>query len=223
MMSKIWLASLLLLLCTPDPPLKTIRKKFGSANMLSEEYQVLRSDKNIRHGFYRSYFYRSRDQRKAIKKGIDSLAAFTKQTGRYHHGQMHGEWTEYASPERLRSKGLYNMGKKTGVWQIVHENGAVIEQYDHETRKRLPPIISVPLKYPARAREQQQEGTVMLTYSVNEQCILQHITVLQTANEACDNEARRVLKKYYEYMNRYGPPNACIAKVDTFEVKFVLD
>lgn len=86
-------------------------------------YQVLKSDKDIKHGDYKmtNTFY---------KQVIVS--------GSYNHGRKDGLWEEWVvNSSKLKSKGVYNNGKKIGVWEYSDILGKPLHTYNYKTNTLL--------------------------------------------------------------------------------------
>lgn len=104
-------------------------------NLYTEEYYVLKSDKNIRHGSYVKY-----------KSFLGQFLVF--ESGFYENGLKHGLWEYYghSSANRsffsryiwLKEKGYYAFGKKNGVWSTYYfdttSNEVSYEKYRHKNR-----------------------------------------------------------------------------------------
>jgi len=217
--------SILTLLCWPSwgQRIKTVVIKKGRPKQVTEQYSILRSDKATRHGPCISYFYLTEKQRRAVRKGRDSLARYVRQRGAYLMGEKHGEWAEFSSPGVLHIKGHYEQGRKAGIWLTTKEGGEVLERYDHSTGQKLTPEIHVKVRYPTVAREFAIQGTVVISYEVGANCLLTKMGIIQSVSAACDQEATRVLQTFYSHMKRYGPSSGCEPRSDTFKVSFKLE
>ncbi len=202
---------------------KPVLKKFPHSRQVAECYQVLKSNKEIKHGDYVSYFPLQKEQYKSVKKVADSLEHFVKQRGIYQYGKKHGAWVEFSSPGILYSKGEYDQGKQTGVWITSRENGEVMERYDHTSRQKLVPEIRIRVKYPPKARTAGIQGEVLIQYRLQADCSVSDLQVVQSLSAECDREATQKLLKYYRYLKTYGPAQGCEAKTDTFKVSFKLE
>jgi len=202
---------------------KRIVQKFNRSKQISARYYVLASNKTIKHGTYIAYFSFHKEQEQAVKQGRDLLEHYIKQRGAYTNGKKHGEWVEYSQPGILYSRGTYEQGQKVGIWATSKANGEVIERYDYSTRQKLVPEIRINIIYPPKARKTGMQGTVMVQYQVQTDCSVTDLKVLQNLSAECDQEATRVVLKYYKYLQEYGPPLGCEAKTDTFKVEFKLE
>jgi antitoxin component YwqK of YwqJK toxin-antitoxin module len=98
---------------------ETERKVVRAKNGDKEEFYVLKSDNNIRHGEYE-------------KKGY-----FSHVIGTYKNGMRDGLWTEYSNGSKLRSKGTYANNERIGVWKFYSWEGELEQEYDFTTRELL--------------------------------------------------------------------------------------
>jgi hypothetical protein len=200
---------------------KLIEIKFHDSKQIQERYLVLKSNKQIKHGEYISYFRMTPDQARNLKDGISKLEQFIRINGAYKNGKKDGEWLEYDRLFSLKTKGKYLEDKKVGVWATTKENGQVIENYDHDSKKMLAPIISVNIGYPPRAREMGiQGGTVSYSYKINKDCTID-VKITKSLNAEFDNHVIAVLKRKSELEMRYGL--SCEEKVLTQDIVFKLD
>lgn len=202
---------------------QTVTRKQGRPKQVTEIYSVLRSGKTIRHGPYTAYFNLSQDQRRAVRKGQDSLAQYIRQRGAYFQGKKHGDWVEFSRPGALLTKGRYELGKKTGIWLTSKEGGEVIERYDHSTGQKLPPEINFRIPYPPLAREMGIQGEIAVRYRVSADCSLTEVEVVQGHSVLLKQEAVRAVQKFHRYQKQYGPTSGCEPRSDTVKVSFRLD
>lgn len=78
-----------------------------------EEYYVLKSDKNLRHGTYVKY-----------RQPFGQVVVI--ESGNYSNGLKHGLWEEFynefsrKSWNAIKERGQYVSGKKNGVWTYYH-------------------------------------------------------------------------------------------------------
>ena len=202
---------------------KHFTRVFTRSSQVSQSYYALKSNKYIMHGQYVSYFRVPGKHYREIRNIPDSVEHYVWKRGVYVNGKKHGEWVEYSAPGVLYAKGVYDMDKKTGLWLTSRENGEVLEKYDHTTRQKQVPEIRIPLKYPPKAREAGVRGTVVIEYRLQADCSVGDPKITQSLGADCDKEALKNLLKFYGYLKKYGPPNGCEAKTDTFIVKFNLE
>lgn len=84
------------------------------------KYEVLKSDKKKKHGFYRAY------------------ENFTNQlyiSGTYSFGMKEGKWEEwYQATEILKNEGEYKTDHKVGIWYYYDVDGNLLHEYDHDTK-----------------------------------------------------------------------------------------
>jgi len=200
---------------------KPITQKFHHSKQNAERYTVLKSNKQIKHGAYISYFRIPENEFKKIKKDVLKLENYIKQKGCYQHGKKQGEWVEYIEPNVLSSKGHYAEDQKTGIWETYKEKGQVVERYDHDTNKKLRPLIKVYITYPKRAREAGIQGTVLLKYRMNSDCSIDNIIVEKSVNPDCDNASIDTIKKLGAFSKKYDWE--CAQVELTQEITFKLD
>ena len=83
-------------------------QKYGPREV--EEFDVLKTDKKVRHGTYVRY----------MPQPFIGKVLF--ETGSYDHGRRQGEWRTYSTdkPWSIISVGTYNAGEKEGVWTYYH-------------------------------------------------------------------------------------------------------
>ena len=85
-------------------------QKYGVGEV--EEFNVLKTDKNVRHGSYVRY----------LPATFTGVAVF--EAGSYDHGQREGEWRTFSEEKpwnRISSVGVYHAGKKEGIWTYYHQ------------------------------------------------------------------------------------------------------
>ena len=202
---------------------KKITKDFSSSNQISECYSVLKSDKQIKHGEFISYFQLTKDEYKQIKKSKIKLNDYIKQKGNYKNGKKDGEWIEYFTPSEFKSKGNYINDKKVGVWITSKEKGQVMERFDYDNNVKLKPEIHLKIQYPSKAKEKQIEGLVIVSFQNHKDCSLSDFYVIKSLSFECDKEAVDSLKKLGELNRKYGVPIYCDERTDTLRVNFKLD
>jgi TonB family protein len=195
--------------------------RFNQSKQIRESYHVLKSIPQTKHGRYVYYFQMTQDQYKSFRKGNLESEEFIKTGGTYSHGKKNGEWVEYSSPYKFKTKGKYENGKKTGVWQTSREGGQVIEHFDFDQNKKLPPFIQIYADYPAMARENGLQGTVTLAYLLHPDCSVSDIRVTNSLSSEFDKSAIAAIKRYGAFLKIYGVD--CQEKQMTMEVKFRLD
>jgi antitoxin component YwqK of YwqJK toxin-antitoxin module len=124
------LKHLLTLLClvfsisvtTAQKPIKV--KKVTEKLMFSNaKYEVLKSDREIKHGFYKEYDF-------LYKKQIV--------LGNYYLGEKDGIWEEwYHSIAILKNEGNFKKGQQVGVWKYYDYEGELLHIYNHDTKTLL--------------------------------------------------------------------------------------
>jgi cell division protein YceG involved in septum cleavage len=201
---------------------KLLEIKFYDSKQIQERYSVLKSNKQIKHGEYVSYFKMNLDQARDLKNGFYKLEQFIRTKGAYKNGKKDGEWLEYDRPFSLKTKGKYVEDKRTGVWATTKENGQVIENYDHDLKKMLPPIIKVNIDYPPRAREMGiQGGLVGYSYRINKDCSISDVKITKKFNDEFDSHVIAVLKRISELQMRYSM--VCEEKIVSQDIIFKLE
>lgn len=200
---------------------KTIVHRYEGSKQIREQYQVLTKDKAIKNGEYISYFKVSDIEWDLIKRGQLSIETYIKEKANYKLGKKDGPHVEYSSPKVLKSSGQYRNGQKTGIWHFAKEEGQVIERYDFDLKKPLPPIFEIKIAYPERARKAGIEGSVALSYKINKDCTLSNITITKSLGIACDQEAKRVISKLGELQKKYK--TACTDSLIVQEIIFKLE
>ena len=190
---------------------KLKKVKFYKSKINKQEYHVLKSNKNIKHGLYNSYY----------------TDGSIKESGQYEHNRRNGEWKEFDSSGKLKRIRIYKNGKKisdkkVGIWESSHENGKVIKRYDYDNNKELPTIINVYLNYPAIARENGIQGTVEIKIKLNDNCEIQELKVSKPLSKECDEAALNSLKEFYRLMKKYDNKN-CNEIDEVVQIRFKLE
>lgn len=199
---------------------KFVTKKFNSSKQISENYSVLKSDKQTKHGEYISYFLLTAEESKQVKNGIQKLEKFIKLKGIYKNGKKDGEWIEYSRPFYFQTLGNYDSDKKVGIWLTSKEQGQVFERYDFDNNKKLQPIIKVWAKYPKSAQDIGLQGTAIISYQINKDCSITNIILIKGLSSDCDKTAIEALSKTEALLKKYS--QICEDKTDTTEVQFNL-
>ncbi|GGG53519.1 hypothetical protein [Bizionia arctica] len=100
-------------------------KKITKKNFLiSTSYQVLKSDKETKQGYYKEY---------------NLFHKMLVVSGNYHLNKKDGLWQEWFTSTRLpRSIGYYKDGKKVGVWEYYEfVDGKKLHTYNYDTNTLL--------------------------------------------------------------------------------------
>jgi hypothetical protein len=200
---------------------KLIVRKFEGTTQIAEKYFVLKSDGKTKHGTYFLYFQLPEREYKAFKKDPQKMETYVKLKASYQEGKKHGDWEEYEQPFVLKAKGTYFKDQKIGIWQTVKEQGQVVENFDFDHQKQLPPLLNVFLQYPAYSREYNISGVVTITYKSNSDCTVSDLKITKSLSNDCDREVLRVITKLSELQKKYGI--RCEDKIETKEFKFVLN
>jgi Gram-negative bacterial TonB protein C-terminal len=216
------LANLLCSLKVFSQDTKLVEIKFYDSKQIQERYTVLKSDKQVKHGEYVSYFKMTSDHARDLKSGIYKLEQFIKIKGSYKNGKKQGEWVEYDQLFLLKTKGKFIDDKKVGIWETKKERGEIIEYYDHDQKKMLPPLINVYCNYPNLAREiGRQGGTVSISYKINKDCSVSDIVITKSVDAEFDNQVIKYLKRISELQMKYSI--TCEEKVWNRDFAFKLE
>jgi antitoxin component YwqK of YwqJK toxin-antitoxin module len=119
--------------------------KYFSSKQISEQYNVLKSDKTTRNGEYIAYFAVPFSALKEVKNDTSKLNDYIKIKGFYENEKKQGEWIEYTAKYVKKSKGKYELDKKIGIWETYQENGFVIERFDYDKNEKLEPQFFYPI------------------------------------------------------------------------------
>lgn len=221
---------------------KKVIKKFDHSKQISESYSVLKSDKNIKHGEYISYFHYLENDEALILNGIKKLDDFIKEKGNYNKGKKDGIWIEslnktemdsgkysngnrvgiwdtYNGKEKVKSFD-YDNNKKIGIWLTYKEKGIVTERYDHDNNIQLEPLIRFNISYPNIAKENGIQGTVRIRFRVNIDCSINNISIVNSLSPECDQAAIDAMIKYGELYKKYG--NGCVDRTEEQDLNFRL-
>ena len=185
------------------------------------EYYVLKKDKTIKHGPYKSTW----------------VNGIPRQEGFYTFGKKDSLWVYYNRKAIVASRGYYEDGKKVGVWEYFDDKGNIINRYDHTSRylsyttfvdtakthlirlvdstRMKDSVLDVKLdrapiylegdknkfraiqeniKYPLEAIELNIFGTVRIAFYVTADGFAIDHEVIQGIGGGCDEEAMRVVK-----------------------------
>ncbi|TYA60437.1 toxin-antitoxin system YwqK family antitoxin [Formosa maritima] len=98
---------------------KTVKESLLSS---TAKYEVFKSNKNKKHGFYKEYdFY--------YKRLIVS--------GNYSLGKKEGLWKEWYQSEVLKSEGYFLNDKEVGVWLFYDDEGKLLHKFDFDKNALL--------------------------------------------------------------------------------------
>jgi len=203
--------------------LKEKEIKFHKSKQVKETFEVLKSDKKIKHGIYISYFKGS-DNSESIKH--------IHQKGNYNNGQKDGLWTIFKRPRmekkkfiygELDSVGNYKKGIKSGIWiTSTKEDGQVKIRYDFDENKKVDPLINVNLEYPEIAAELGVQGIVKLSFKTNLDCSVSDVKVVSGLGHGCDKSAIKSVKKMANLSLKYRPNDSCDVSTKTIDFTFTL-
>ena len=186
------------------------------------EYYVLRKDKTIKHGSYKSVWVNGNPR----------------QEGYYHMGKKDSLWIYYNRMKPVvGSRGYYKEGKKIGIWEYYDDRGNILNRYDHterflsyssyedttkvhairitdslslndsiiETKLDFPPvylegeknkfrIIQDNIVYPSTAIKDNIFGTVRIAFFVTKEGYAVDHKIIKSIGGGCYEEALRVVK-----------------------------
>lgn len=211
------------LFSVPSLAQKTKKIKVDDYDLFAKhEYHVLKKDKTIKHGPYKSTWVNGNPR----------------QEGFYHFGKKDSLWTYYNRFKPIvGSRGYYENGSKEEIWEYYDDKGKLMNRYDHsnhflsyttfrDTVKKYlikfrdtiadkdttrmvkleqPPlylegeknkfrIIQDNIVYPPEAIELNIFGTVYISFFVNEYGQAIEHSIMQGIGGGCDEEALRVVK-----------------------------
>lgn len=128
------------------------------------------------------------------------------------------DYIEYAAKEGLlKRKDFYFRGlpNKTKIWKsdLIHdirykfiEKRQVIKRYDRINKQKLPTLLNVTfysIKYPIKALENEIEGIVKVSFSLDENCIPESYQILNHLGYGIDEEVIKYAKKVIKYSQEY--------------------
>jgi protein TonB len=181
------------------------------------EYTVLKKDKSVKHGHYRSF----------------SVNGNPIEEGYFYFGKKDSLWTYFHHDKSITSsRGYYKEGKKIGVWNYFDDKEQSRHRYNHstgallystfkdtakthtvritldslvETKVTRPPVFLLGEKaqlriirnniiYPEQAIENNIFGTVNVRFFINKYGVSIDHKVTQSIGGGCDEEALRVVK-----------------------------
>jgi len=168
---------------------KTKKKSFNfkRSKILKEEYHVLKHDKSVKHGSYKSYYSNSK----------------LKVIGVYDNGLKDGKWIVYRKSGNIDEVQFYKLGEKTGIWEKHIEDGKIIKRYDHTEKRQLKSRFFIQLEYPEAARKNEIEGTVRYKLILNSECEIEKSELIKSLGFGCDEEAKKAIKQLTEFSKEY--------------------
>lgn len=114
-----WSRVLLLLIAgfsdTAAQELKLISVKHPSYTRISEVYEVITDQPDIKQGLYKKYIR---------KKMVES--------GMYAENNKTGIWSVFDQKKKLVAEGMYRDDQKVGIWDYYSEAGVKVQMYDHD-------------------------------------------------------------------------------------------
>ena len=221
---------------------KTVTIKFPQSNQVSECYSVLKSNPNIKHGTYISYFHVSEYEQKQIKAKNISIYDFARDSGNYVNGLKDGSRIEFPSIFK-KNVGSYKNGKKVmiwstfigkykvsnfdydenkkvGIWITFIEDGKIIERFDYDKNKSITPLLMPECQYPTSCKENGIDGIVILSYNINSDCSITNINVIKSVTVEMSDSVQAGLKRLEPLLKKHY--YNCENHSDTLKFKFTL-
>ncbi|MCU0328952.1 MAG: energy transducer TonB [Chitinophagales bacterium] len=201
-----------------------IQKNDCADNSVSEKYSVLKNDKSIKHGLYYAFFCQGKSDKELILNDSNEFKGLIKKYGNYVAGKKEGYWITNLKPDRLKEEGVYKNDKKIGIWKFgkkIENDYLLIERYDFDTKEVLSPEFMIWLKYPNEAIENEIQGTVEISFEVQEDCSASNFKILKSVGGGCDEMVTKTYKRYFELKKEYKC--TCEAKLMQEKCSFVLD
>ena len=199
----------------------SVKVKFKDSRQFQEVYEVLKSNKGIKHGVYTLYFNATAYDIE-LKKGDPQPVELIRQKGNFVNGKKEGEWITYAYPNVIESKGVYQDNKKTGIWETRKENGQVTERFDYTDNKKVAPVIRINAVYPREEEKAGVQGKVIVKFHVNSDCSIGQFSIEKGLSAACDQASLESMVKYNEFLKKYGPAEGCEAGEGKILIHFIL-
>lgn len=186
----------------------------------AEEYSVLKSDRNVKHGAY---------------KKIATYSNKVIEEGNYKNGKKDGLWTQYSFSGKVFIKGSYTDDVPTGVWEYYDQSGKLQQQYDHTNNTMVfianpeklkdttlvvyngsdsvkvkvdsqPVLVGGPstwqiylsrnLRYPAGAIDDEIMGTVIIGFIIHPDGTASDFWIRKGVHKSLNEEALRVVSQY---------------------------
>ena len=141
---RLVLTAFLLLLFAESRAQETERKVVYAKNGDKEEFYVLKSDNNVRHGSY------------------EKKASFSHVIGNYNNGLKDGVWTEFSSGSKLRSRGAYRNDVRIGLWKFYNWEGELEHEFDFSKNELVSDVLLEGMK--ARKFKVIKGADTILTY-----------------------------------------------------------
>lgn len=184
---------------------------FYKSKQLKQVYWVLKKNKNIRSGWYKSFY----------ENGV------LKEEGKYEQNLKTGKWREFNTEGILNrikdyKKGKKLIDKKVGVWIKSYESGQVIKRYDYDTGQALETLFSVFIKYPNSARDNNIQGVVKIGLILDLDCNIEKISIVKSLSGDCDESALVSIRKMAELIKKYDQTK-CTEIERIISVHFRLD
>ena len=206
---------------TQDVKLKFISNKFYETKQTSEEYYVLKSNRQIKNGLYKSYFKLTEFDIDQIKKGYLSQEDFIKEIGYYENNKKEGEWIKYKAPKLIKTKGSFHNDKKIGVWYFSYEEGQVIEYFNFDNNNQDSLLINVNMVYPDIAVDSELQGVVIVNFKIDNNCSISNINILKSLSQECDEVSIDSVKKYGYFLSKYS--KKCEERIKELKISFNLE
>lgn len=195
---------------------QTTRQTEVSANF-KKVYHVLKSDKSIKEGSYTEYnhfrnrlvcegFYKN-NLKDSLWKYYD-FSSKVAETGYYKSGKKTGIWTvnnfkgkpeityDYSNKKLL----TYNPVQPNAiVQQVISGHDTLNVKFDQpaiymDGVTGFYRILAQNIRYPAKAREDNIQGSVFIAFTVDSVGMVSNFRVKKSIGGGCDEEALRVVK-----------------------------
>jgi TonB family protein len=123
----------------------------------------------------------------------------------------------------LRIKGQFIGNRKIGVWTWYSSNREVEKMYDYDSCKYLKGkyFVLKEVHYPEEAIINNIQGTVKVEYTVDCDCNIININILEGLGYGCDEEAIRNIKSSFNQIKNDGFP--CDAETYTNNIIFKIE
>jgi len=197
---------------------------YPKTNDVKEIYDVLKSDKSIKHGEYYSFYKGALTTEKLKTNGLIIDALGFREKGQYKYNLRNGTWTVYREPSSNAKleEGRYSDDKKIGIWKTLLENGKVIKQFDFDKNVSLATIVNVRWKYPPEATKKGIEGPVKVKVSYKN-CEPINFQILEDIGFGCGNAVIQSLKEKRQLEKKYGVTGTCDKDEEIIDVKFKIE
>ncbi len=184
---------------------------FYNSSQVSKAYFVLKRNKLIKHGVYKSYFENGK----------------IKETGIYDFNLKVGDWTafnHYGLPKKYKTyeKGKLVKQRQTGIWEEIYKGGKVIKRYDHDKKEQLETTFVIQPDFPKIARKNNIQGVVEIELMINEDCKIGVINLTKSLGWGCDEAALKAIRELVVLIQKYDR-NRCTGIRQIIPVHFKIE